>query len=222
MDVPTSNVLTRVLLTRSGSKQFTSFTLSLDGRVYIISTEHGVNINEGLQFCLGDEAEWVQVNAQFLLSSPKEIYDFIVYVLLQDDEFLQFPIMDQGYCLGQSAFFAGYPDVPDIPRMHNPDNQMPVPVLRKGVIAAWGGGRIVLDARNLYGFSGSPVVVKPPKSEYWHVIGIVTHFLTSRETVGVTQPHSEFEMFVNSGFTLCTDISKVVEAIRKGTSIGSD
>ena len=231
--VPTSNVLYRVLRLRNAGTTGSSFTVEIDGKQYLITARHLLKDFKGeIELWLG--GRWTRMQARAIYPS-KEIVD-IAALDLGRQITVTFPLeaSSGGLTLGQQAFFLGYPHglgssvaVSDLPPGFGE-----IPFLKSGIVSALddrdpNAWILYLDGQNNPGFSGGPIVFWHAASNNFRVAGVVRGYqnealpVLKKKDLGdpAAKAHNDLYTRANSGIVIGYDIRHIVEAIRADRSI---
>ena len=226
--VPTSNVLYRVLRLRHAGATGSSFTVEVDGKQYLITARHLLKDFKGeIELWVGKT--WSKRKASAIYPSKASVD--IAALDLGRPITVTFPLEPSsgGLTLGQQAFFLGYPhglgssvSVSDLPPGFGE-----IPFLKSGIVSALderdpNAWIIYLDGQNNSGFSGGPIVFWHAASKSFRVAGVVRGYrnealpVLKRKDLGdpAAKAHNELFTRANSGIVIGYDIRHIVEAIR--------
>jgi len=227
--VPTSNVLYRVLRLRTASSTGSAFTIEVDGKQYLITARHLLKGfgSEG-EIELWVEGRWSKARARAIYPS-KEVVDAAALDLGRPVT-VTFPLEPSsgGLTLGQQVYFLGYPyGLGTSTSAPAPPGFGELPFLKGGIVSAVDdrdpeAGILYLDGQNNPGFSGGPIVFWHPPSRSFRVAGVVRGYRnealpvlkrTSLDDPGA-KAYDDLYTRSNSGIVIGYDIRHVVEAIR--------
>jgi S1-C subfamily serine protease len=228
--VPTSNVLYRVLRLRNAGETGSAFTIEVDGKQYLITARHllkGFGGEGEIELWL--DGHWSRMKARAIYPS-KEIVD-IAALDLGRPVTITFPLAASsgGLTLGQQAFFLGYPhglgssvSVSDLPPGFGE-----IPFLKSGIVSALddrdpAASILYLDGQNNPGFSGGPIVFWHAASNSFRVAGVVRGYRNEALPVlkkkdledPAAKAYNDLYTRANSGIVIGYDIRHIVEAIR--------
>ena len=226
--VPTSNVLYRVLRLRHAGATGSSFTVEVDGKQYLITARHLLKDFKGeIELWLG--GRWSRMKARAIYPS-KETVD-VAALDFGRQLTITFPLeaSSGGLTLGQQAFFLGYPhglgssvSVSDLPAGFGE-----IPFLKSGIVSALddrdpNAWILYLDGQNNPGFSGGPIVFWHAASKSFRVAGVVRGYRNEALPVlkkkdlqdPAAKAHNDLYTRANSGIVIGYDIRHIVEAIR--------
>jgi hypothetical protein len=231
--VPTSNVIYRVLKIRTPTHIGSAFTIEVDGRQYLITARH---LLEGFgsegEVDLWMEERWSRVRGRVIYPA-KETVD-IAALDLGRPVTVTFPLEPTagGLTLGQQVYFLGYP--------YGLGTQGPappgfgeIPFLKSGIISAMDdrdseAHLLYIDGQNNPGFSGGPIVFWHSESRRFRVAGVVRGYKNEALPVlkkkNLDDPrapaYNDLYTRANSGIVIAYDIRHIVDAIRRASRGG--
>ncbi len=226
--VPTSNVIYRVLRIKTPADTGSAFTIEVDGRQYLITARH---LLEGFgsegEVDLWMEGRWSRVRVRAIYPA-KETVD-IAALDAGRPLTVTFPLEPSagGLTLGQQVYFLGYPYGLGTPGLALPGFGE-VPFLKSGIISAMDdrdpeANVFYLDGHNNPGFSGGPIVFWHSESGRFRVAGVVRGY--RNEALPVlkkknlddprAQAHNDLYTRANSGIVIGYNIRHIVDAIRR-------
>ena len=227
-EVPTSNVLYRVLRIRSSSGTGSAFTIEVDGKQYLITARHVLKgFGAAGSIDLWIDGRWTRAAARALYPS-KEAVD-IAALDLGRPVTINYPLEPSsgGLTLGQQVYFLGFPYGLAFGSAPAPPYFGDIPVLQSGIIAALDtrdpeANVLYLDGQNNPGFSGGPIVFWHAESGQFRVAGVIGGYrnealpvLKSRDLPNAdAHAYNDLYTRANSGIVLGYDIRHIVEAIR--------
>ena len=226
--VPTSNVLYRVLRLRHAGATGSAFTIEVDRKQYLITARHLLKDFKGeIELWIG--GRWSKRKARAIYPSKATVD--IAALDLGGPITVTFPLEPSsgGLTLGQQAFFLGYPhglgssvSVADLPPGFGE-----IPFLKSGIVSALderdsNAWIIYLDGQNNPGFSGGPIVFWHVPSKSFRVAGVVRGYrnealpVLKKKDLGdpAAKAHNDLYTRANSGIVIGYDIRHIVEAIR--------
>lgn len=227
--VPTSNVLYRVLRIRTATATGSAFTIEVDGKQYLITARHLLKGfgSEG-EIELWQDSRWSKLKARAIYPS-KEVVD-IAALDLGRQVTVAFPLeaSSGGLTLGQQVYFLGYPDgLGSSVSVAAPPGFGEIPFLKSGIVSALDdrdpeASLLYLDGHNNPGFSGGPIVFWHFPSTSFRVAGVVRGYRNEALPVlkrkDLDDPdakaHNDLYTRANSGIVIGYDILHIVEAIR--------
>jgi hypothetical protein len=178
--VPTSNVLYRVLRLRTATATGSAFTIEVDGHQYLVTARHLLNgSGSESEVELWLEGRWSKVRVRAIYPA-KEVVD-IAALDLGRPVTVTFPLEPSsgGLTLGQQVYFLGYPyGLGTSTAAPAPPGFGELPFLKSGIVSALddrdpGSGILYLDGQNNPGFSGGPIVFWHAPSRSFRVAGVV-------------------------------------------------
>jgi hypothetical protein len=232
--VPTSNVLYRVLRIRTPASTGSAFTIEVDGKQYLITARHILkDFGTAGEVELWIEGRWSRVGARAIYPS-KETVD-IAALDLGRAVTVAFPVEASagGLMLGQHVYFLGYPYGLSTPGAPVPPGFGEIPFVKSGIVSAMDdrdpqANILYLDGQNNPGFSGGPIVFWHAESGRFRVAGVVRGYrneglpVVKRKNLGDpgAPAHNDLYTRANSGIVIGYDIRHIVDAIRKANRGG--
>jgi S1-C subfamily serine protease len=226
--VPTSNVILRVLRIKTPTDTGSAFTIEVDGKQYLITARHlldGFGSEGEVDLWLNDSWSRIRVRAIY---PAKEAVD-IAALDAGRPLTVTFPLEPSagGLTLGQQVYFLGYP--------YGLGTQGPappgfgaIPFLKNGIVSAMDdrdpeAHLLYLDGHNNPGFSGGPIVFWHSESRRFRVAGVVRGYRNEALPVlkkkNLDDPrapaHNDLYTRANSGIVIGYDIQHIVDAIRR-------
>lgn len=227
--VPTSNVLYRVLRLKTATASGSAFTIEVDDKQYLITARHllrGFGAEGEVELWI--EGRWSKLKARAIYPS-KEAVD-IAALDLGRPVTVTFPLLpfSGGLTLGQQIYFLGYPHGLGTARSEPfPAGFGELPFLKSGIVSALDdrdpeASVLYLDGQNNPGFSGGPIVFWHSGSASFRVAGVVRGYQNEALPVlkkkSLDDPgakaHNDLYTRANSGIVIGYDIRHIVEAIR--------
>jgi S1-C subfamily serine protease len=234
-EVPTSNVIFRVLRLRTGAGISSAFTIEVDGRQYLITARHalkGFGAAGEVELWLG--GRWSRVRGRAIYP-VKESVD-IAALDLGKPVTVTFPFepTSAGLTLGQQVYFLGYPyGLGTAGPAGTPPGFGEIPFVKSGIISAIddrdpGASILYLDGQNNPGFSGGPIVFWHAESGRFRVAGVVEGYRNEALPVlkkkDLDKPgapaYQDLYTRANSGIVVGYDIRHIVDAIRAQNRTG--
>jgi hypothetical protein len=226
--IPTSNVLYRVLRIRTPTATGSAFTIEVDGKQYLITARHvlGSFGGEG-EIELWLDRRWSRIRARAIYPSRAAVD--IAALDLGRPVTVSLPLEPSsgGLTLGQQVYFLGYPDglAGSGPA---PPGFGEIPFLKSGIVSALDdrdpeASILYLDGQNNPGFSGGPIVFWHTASSSFRVAGVVRGYrnealpVLKREKLDdpEAKPYRDLYTRANSGIVVGFDILHIVQAIRE-------
>ncbi len=234
--VPTSNVIYRVLKIRTPTATGSAFTIEVDGRQYLITARHllaGFGSEGDIDLWI--EGRWSRLRGRAIYPASGAVD--AAALDLGRPVTVTFPLEPSagGLTLGQQVYFLGYPyglgtagaSAPIPPGFGE------IPFLKSGIVSALDdrdpeANLLYLDGQNNPGFSGGPIVFWHAESRRFRVAGVVRGYrnealpvLKRKNLDDPTAPaHNDLYTRANSGIVIGSDIRHVVEAIRRAAREG--
>ena len=212
----TANVLERVVRVTCEQGFGTGFLVDHEDRQYLVTARHVVDDCENPEIRSRGNIVKVELERLTVPSPAADVAVFRLDELLIKD--LPLTCESDGYVFGQDAYFLGFPfgmtfDI-------GPEY---FPLIKRATISGrshLAGTRpvLLLDGWNNPGFSGGPLVFRPPTSrgldEPMRVCGIITAYRQEPSALRHEgQEISGAEVLVNSGIIIGEEIARVVETI---------
>ena len=227
--VPTSNVLYRVLRIRTATSTGSAFTIEVDGKQYVITARHllnGFGSQGEVELWIG--GRWTKVGVRALYPSKPDVD--IAALDLGRPVTITFPLEPSsgGLTLGQQVYFLGYPYGLGTSRAAPaPQGFGELPFLKGGIVSAVDdrdpeASILYLDGQNNPGFSGGPIVFWHAPSHSFRVAGVVRGYrnealpVLKRESLDNPDARAYNDLYTrsNSGIVIGYDIRHIVDAIR--------
>jgi hypothetical protein len=226
--VPTSNVLYRVLRLRAGTATGSAFTIEVDAKQYLITARHVLkDFGAEGEIELWMEGRWVKMKARAIYPSKASVD--IVALDLGKPVTIDFPLpaSSGGLTLGQQVYFLGYPHgLASSVSAPVPPGFGEIPFLKSGIVSALDdrdpdANILYLDGQNNPGFSGGPIVFWHAESGSFRVAGVVRGYrnealpVLKKKNLENPQATAYNDLYTraNSGIVIGYDIRHIVEAI---------
>ncbi|HTG32013.1 MAG TPA: serine protease [Thermoanaerobaculia bacterium] len=227
--IPTSNVLYRLLRIRTATSTGSAFTIEVGGKQYLITARHlltGFGSEGEIELWIG--GKWSRNRARAIYPS-REAVD-IAALDLGRAVTVTFPLEPSsgGLALGQQVYFLGFPDglgtsgVTPVPPGFGE-----IPFLKSGIVSAVDdrdpeASILYLDGQNNPGFSGGPIVFWHSASRGFRVAGVVRGYrnealpVLRQKDLGNPEARAYNDLYTraNSGIVIGYDIRHIVNAIR--------
>ena len=212
-----SNILQRVFKIKIGTEEGTCFAIEVDGRQYLITARHMLNNSTSNTANIYHDRQWKSVSFNRIDVEPQTVD---IVVLAPDQQIANAapvqPNGSKGAILSQEVFFVGFPFGLSVDGK-NLNSGYPLPFVKHGVIAAFGfnsGEPFIVDAINNPGFSGSPVIIPEPVNNPI-IIGVVSGYRWSPETVYLQGQQTTLSVQANTGLLIAFDLEYAINAIKK-------
>lgn len=212
----TQNVLWRTFYI-NGSQYGSGFAIDVDGRQYLVTASHLLNLNgDQTQLKVHRDKGWQEVTAKVVgVRADADVAVLEMPQKLAPWDNLPLEASDDGLILGQDVYIIGFPlrwtDLGKGPKF---------PLIRKGTFSSVDEGdsprKLLIDVINNAGFSGGLVVFRPGEqaTARFQVAGVVTSFLTAHAPV--LDSKGEFTgctVETNTGLLIAHDIRYAVNLI---------
>ena len=229
----TTNVLQRCFLVRCGNSMGTCFTIDVDNHQYIVTAYHVVE-NFGLNCPLEiynesllDKPRWIRLRIE-LVGHYTDGVDGVSVFAPKKQISPTHPLepTQAGIIHYNDVYILGFPEGlkggVDITSTKDANRGFPFPIGKKGILSAWyiKEGVMLLDAYNMRGFSGGPVIMKSNETNEFIVIGIVSGYRTRKAPVYFSILNHQSQKSVahimeNTGLTVAYSIEHAVKMIRE-------
>ncbi|HZF13441.1 MAG TPA: serine protease [Thermoanaerobaculia bacterium] len=228
-EVPTVNVIYRVLRIRTAVGTGSAFTLEVEGKQYLITARHNLKDfgTEGsIDLWIGNR--WTRNTARAIYPSNETVD--IAALDLGRPVTVTFPLepTGAGLTLGQQVYFLGYPfGLSTFGSVPAPPNFGEIPFLKSGIISALDttnpeANILYLDGQNNPGFSGGPIVFWHAESGLFRVAGVISGYrnealpvLKRKDLLDPrAQAYEDLYTRANSGIVVGYDIRHILDAIR--------
>ncbi|HEY7213880.1 MAG TPA: serine protease [Thermoanaerobaculia bacterium] len=235
-EIPTSNVIFRVLRIRTAAGTGSAFTIEVDGKQYLVTARHNLRDfgGEG-NIELWTEGRWKSTAARAIY--PANAAVDIAALDLGRSITVTFPLEPTaaGLTLGQQVYFLGYPyGLSTFGSVAAPKGFGEIPFLKGGILSALDTRDpeavvLYLDGQNNPGFSGGPIVFWHAETGMFRVAGVVGGYRNEALPVlkqkDLSNPqakaYSDLYTRANSGIVVGYDIRHIVAAIRNANRIGT-
>lgn len=226
--VPTSNVIYRVLKIKTPTDTGSAFTIEVDGKQYLITARHlleGFGSEGDVDLWMGERWNRVHVRAFYPAGESVDIAALDPGRTVT----VTFPLEPTavGLTLGQQVYFLGFPFGLGTPGPV-PPGFGEIPFVKSGIVSAMDdrdpeASLLYLDGHNNPGFSGGPIVFWHSESRRFRVAGVVRGYRNEALPVikkkNLDDPrapaHNDLYTRANSGIVIGYDIRHIVEAIRR-------
>ena len=218
----TSNILQRTFRIKNIKEETgTCFTIDVDNRQYIVTARH---IVEGLVgqsiVSIRYEEEWKGLQVT-LVGHGKGAVDISV-LAAEHWKSVTLPLPpisgEAPMFLGQDVYFLGFPHGLES-NVGALNSNFPLPLVKKGIVSRVPSSQetMLLDGHNNPGFSGGPVVFRPPqRGNDFCVAGVVSGYRFTVEPVYENQGKEQIGYYEsNTGIILAYNINHALELIRQ-------
>jgi Trypsin-like peptidase domain len=216
----TANVYNRVFFVKA-TEYGTAFAIDYERKQYLVTARHLVNTEkqEVIKFLIN--RNWIDLEVELvgLGSGEIDIAVFRTNVLLCPKEFLLEP-SSKDIVVSQDVFFVGYP-YKMWTDAGNAFKGRPFPFVKKGILSSTPMGddgipRLYIDALNNPGFSGGPIVFRPPGRAEFRIAGVVSKFrIEFEKVIDPNGDRTEMTVAYNTGFLLGYDIFEAIKIIER-------
>jgi len=213
VNVPTVNIINRVMQIQYSTNWGTVFTIEVDKRQYLVTARHLVDgIKPRDQVKVKNSAEWVVLPVTVIDTDTNADIAVLAPPQQLTSSFTALPSIE-GAVIAQDVYFLGYPYGLFVP-MQN----FNAAFTKKGIISSIihdtnGIDRIYLDGHNNPGFSGGPIVFKHAWDGEWHICGVISGYNWTASKV-VNGGNTNAYVQENTGIVLGVGIDAAVKAIK--------
>lgn len=228
-EVPTANVIYRVLRIRTAAGTASAFTIEVDGKQYLITARHNLgDFGAEGTIDLWTGGRWTRAAARAIYPSNAAVD--IAALDLGRPLTVTFPLEPTaaGLTLGQQVYFLGFPfGLSTFGGVSAPRGFGEIPFLKSGIISALDtrnpqASVLYLDGYNNPGFSGGPIVFWQAETGMFRVAGVVGGYrnealpVLKRKDLSNPQARAYNDLYTraNSGIVIGYDIRHIVDAIR--------
>ena len=228
-EIPTSNVIYRVLRIRTAAGTGSAFTIEVDGRQYLVTARHNLrDFGDEGSIDLWTEGRWKPSGARAIY--PANAAVDIAALDLGRPITVTFPLEPTaaGLTLGQQVYFLGYPyGLSTFGSVAAPRGFGEIPFLKSGILSALDTRDpqaivLYLDGQNNPGFSGGPIVFWHAETGLFRVAGVIGGYRNEALPVlkrkDLSNPragaYNDLDTRANSGIVVGYDIRHIVAAIR--------
>ena len=212
---PRSEHLQRVFQVRSGNNSGTAFALDIDGRQYLASALHVVEVSTraaSLDIYCGNVWRTFPVNTVGAnLESDVAVFALQERIVGPD---LNIEINSAGCIAGQEVFFLGFPLGI---RGHPVGPGFPIPVIKRGVAALFHPGPprcLYISASANPGFSGGPVYFAHHATGKTTLTAIIIEALAYEVPVTNAKDEKIGTVLTDSNLVRCSYIDHVLDLIK--------
>ena len=213
----TANVWERVVRIQCGAAIGTGFTLDYEGSQYLVTARHVVDGPHPPEVRVRGNPIPVDLSRLTISVVEADVAVFRVNHPITED--LSLPATMDGIVFGQDCYFLGFPwgltfDV---------GSTESFPLVKRATVSGinhhvHNRPVLLLDGWNNPGFSGGPVVFRPPTSlgmqEPWRVCGVVTAYRTEPSPLMIGGKELlDAQVLLNSGIIIVEEITRAIEAI---------
>ena len=212
----TANVIYRVFRLKVGSETGTGFTIEEEGKEYLVTARHlGHSLQGTSEIEVYRDGGWSPLEVATVGHAPGEIDISVVAPSERLTPMRPLPLAASSKDLtyGQEAFFLGYPY--GISDHMLKETGHPLPLVKRVTVSTLFGKPYLLDGHNNPGFSGGPVVFRPPGRREFQVAAVVSGYRWARAPIR-DQDNRDTEFFLreNTGIVVAYDVNEAIALIR--------
>lgn len=216
----TSNIYYRVFRTCFGNTTGTCFAVEVDEKQYIVTAKHLLTPRQVPTSILLDQGgAFYQFPCTFV-GYGKDDTDIAVLSLQQQiAPTFPAPATRAGMVYAQDVYFLGFPFNLRFD-LEISASKFPFPLVKKAIVSGTEEGRygvMYLDGHNNPGFSGGPVVFKPPGSNVFQIMGVVSGFRTEdvKALKGTDEKETDLIIRLNTGIIVSYPIDAAIDVIKE-------
>lgn len=214
----TSNVFHRTFRIRYGNGCGTCFTIDEDSRQYLVTARHVVaGIQQSDRVELFYQNQWHPFDSELVGEASGNIDITVLALPIQLSPTYPMPATTNDMVFGQEVFFLGFPYnlFADIGAMNR---DFPLPFVKRAILSSIvhdsGEEVLYLDGHNNPGFSGGPVVFKPPGTQELRVAGVVSGYRYEDELIYAGNTPTQLAYRYNTGIIISYSIKYATELIK--------
>jgi S1-C subfamily serine protease len=234
-EIPTSNVIFRVLRIRTAAGTGSAFTIEVDGKQYLVTARHNLrDFGDEGSIDLWTEGRWKPTGARAIY--PANAAVDIAALDLGRPITVTYPLEPTaaGLTLGQQVYFLGYPyGLSTFGSVAAPRGFGEIPFLKGGILSALDTRDpeavvLYLDGQNNPGFSGGPIVFWHAETGMFRVAGVIGGYrnealpVLKRKDLSNPKANAYNDLYTraNSGIVVGYDIRHIIAAIRAANRMG--
>ena len=212
----TANVIYRVFRLKVGPETGTGFTVEEEGGEYLVTARHlAHSLQATSEIEVFKDGGWSPLEVTTVGHAPGEVD---ISVLAPSERLtptrpLPLPASSAGLTYGQEAFFLGFPY--GIGDKFLRETGHPVPFVKRVTVSTLFGKPYLLDGYNNPGFSGGPVVFRPPGRKEFQVAAVVSGYRWASAPVRDQENRdTDFHLRENTGIVVAYGVDEAVALIR--------
>lgn len=232
-ELPTANVIYRVVRIRTAGGTGSAFTIEVDGRQYLITARHNLRQFTGtIDLWIG--GQWTRASGRAIYPA-RETVD-VAALDLGRPITVTYPLEPTaaGLTLGQQVYFLGYPfGLSTLGTVPAPPGFGEIPFVKSGIVSALDtrnpeANVLYVDGQNNLGFSGGPIVFWHGETGMFRVAGVISEYrnealpVVKRKDLRNSRAPAFGDLYTraNSGIVVGYDIQHIVDAIRAARPAG--
>ena len=210
----TSNVVHRVFRIRYGGSAGTGFTIEVEGREYLVTAKHVVQLLGGSdEIDVFSNGDWSPHEVNLVGHAPDDA-DISVLAATQRLTPPDLPMgtTHEGLTYGQDAYFLGFP-YGFLGKFILGESGYPLPFVKKATLSLFDDKKLFLDGHNNPGFSGGPVVFTEPTKHEYKVAAVISGYRAVEEPVYDGARESGLTYQYNTGIIVAHAIDWALDLI---------
>ena len=214
----TSNVFHRTFRIRYGDGCGSCFTIDEDSRQYLVTARHVVaGIQQSDRVEIFYQNQWHSFDCKLVGEASGNIDITVLSLPIQLSPTYIMPATTKDIVFGQEVFFLSFPYnlFADIGATNR---DFPLPFVKRATLSSIVNDSseevLYLDGHNNPGFSGGPVVFKPPGTQDFRVAGVVAGYRYENEPIYAGNTPTQLAYRYNTGIIVSYSIRYSVELIK--------
>ncbi|WP_171903289.1 serine protease [Mesorhizobium sp. SEMIA 3007] len=199
----------------------TAFTIDFNGNEYLVTAAHVIpKIKNGDPIYIRRGSEWVEHPVLWVSKAEGDLDVAVLQIgakLTPKDLPALASKADMIY--GQEVYFLGFP-FGWVGHFHTHDGY-PLPFVKRATASLFDPLLLYLDGHNNPGFSGGPVVFRPPNQNDFRIASIISGYRTATEKIKIGEVVTEFSTNVNTGIIHSYNIEIALELLEAQGSKGT-
>ncbi len=225
-ELPTLEIIRRVLNIQFGRQAGTGFTVTKNSVQFLITAKHlfgDIKNDSEIELNILTSRGWSPVMVKYHMYSN----DIDIAVLEFQGSRYSIPkynntrLSSTGVIFGQDVYFYGFPYVLNGGYATSFHSEFPIPLVKKACVSAINNDPypncILLDGINNRGFSGGPVTYYNNQTNSHNICGVISGYRPELKPVIDTENHYVENYYVkdNSGIIIAYDIKFAVKIISR-------
>jgi hypothetical protein len=210
----TSNVIHRVYHIKYKNGTGTAFQIDIDGKQYFVTAKHVIEgIADQGYIELRFKQNWSSTQINLIGHHVKS--DVSVFSINQTIACTPMDAKSTKVFYGQDVYFLGFPYQLQFGESNTViNNGFPAPLVKKAIISGFMPDYYLLDGMNNHGFSGGPVVYKPPGQSDFEVAAVISGYLPYTDSVKSPVGPTGLTYDTNTGLIIAYRIEDAIDLIR--------
>ena len=212
----TSNVIHRVFRLRIGRFLGTGFAIELDKKEYLVTARHlAGSLDDDCRIEVFKNGDWSQLPVAVVGHTTGNVDISVLAPSKRLTPLSPLPLTTStsGLVYGQDAYFLGFP-YEILTRFIFGQEGYPLPLVKGVIISAFDQPVFLLDGHNNPGFSGGPVVFRPPGKTDLQVAAVISGYKAEMQPILNNREESPLSFVSNTGIIVAYDIAEAITLIR--------